>query len=310
MTTGPVKPCGSSQSAADGGGAGRLHDQLLALDERDEGARQRLLGDGEHVVDVLPHQAEGQRTRLADRDAVGHRRHVRQPDRAPLGERRRVRGRPGCLDADHAHVRTQRLDGDRDTGDQAAATRGYDDGGGVGHLLDDLEPEGALAGDDVAVVERVDEHCPGLLGELRRRGQAVLEHARREPDVGAVAAGSPLLRDRRAVGHEDGGRDAVLLRGQRDALRVVAGRGRHDAEGTLLVGEPGDPDGGAADLERAGALEVLALEVHRHPGERGEPPRLHHRCPDGDGVDQRARGLDVGKGDGGFRHDSPRLVGG
>ena len=57
--------------------------------------------------------------------------------------------------------------------------------------------------------------------------------------------------------------DAEQLRGERDALGVVAGAGRDDAARPLLVGEPGHPGVGAADLERPGALEVLALEQHR-----------------------------------------------
>jgi hypothetical protein len=52
---------------------------------------------------------------------------------------------------------------------------------------------------------------------------------------------------------------------------VVAGGRRDHAAGALLLGQPEHPHVGAADLERAGALEVLALEQHRAADDRGQP---------------------------------------
>ena len=57
------------------------------------------------------------------------------------------------------------------------------------------------------------------------------------------------------------GVDAEQRRRQRDALGVVAGRRRDHPRARLLLGQPGDAHVGAADLERPGALQVLALEV-------------------------------------------------
>ena len=132
--------------------------------------------------------------RTGDGDAVGDRRARRHLERVPRGERRRVRRGVLGLHADDAHGaaarRPRALDRARDAGDQAAAA---DAGRTIvsrsGHLLEQLEAERALAGDDVAVVERVDEHRAGALGELRGEAQRRLDGRALEHHLGAVAAG-------------------------------------------------------------------------------------------------------------------------
>jgi hypothetical protein len=57
---------------------------------------------------------------------------------------------------------------------------------------------------------------------------------------------------------------------ERDALGVVPGTGRHDATRLLGCAQPRHPHVGATDLEGAGALQVLALEVDRHPDQLGQ----------------------------------------
>ena len=138
--------------------------------------------------------------------------------------------------------------------------------------------------------------APVSSANRRAADQRLLEHVSLEDHVGAVRPGGPLLRDRRALGHEHGGLDAEQLGGQRDALGVVAGRGRDHAARPLLGGQPGDPDVAAADLERAGALEVLALEPDRPADQGGEPARLLHRGHDRDVADHLAGRLDVRQG--------------
>ena len=64
------------------------------------------------------------------------------------------------------------------------------------------------------------------------------------------------------------------LRRERHALRVVAGGCRHDAARALLGGQPRQPVVGTADLEGAGALQVLELQVA--PG----TPSRSERCCD------------------------------
>ena len=116
-----------------------------------------------------------------------------------------------------------------------------------------------------------------------------------EDHVRAVPEGGVDLGDRRPLRHEDGRLDPEQLGRQRHALRVVA-RGRRDhAVGALLVGEPGDPGVGAAHLERARALEVLALEPHLAAAAGREPAGALHGRADRDAVEQGRGFLDVGE---------------
>ena len=108
-------------------------------------------------------------------------------------------------------------------------------------------------------------------------------------DVGAVLARRLQLGQGDPDGHEDRRGDAELARGERDALGVVAGRGRDDAARLLVVGQLREAVVGAPDLVRAGALQVLALEVHGRPEQLGEEPRALHRRDAGDARDALAR---------------------
>ena len=73
------------------------------------------------------------------------------------------------LDADDADLRVQRLHIGRDAADEAAAADRHEDRVGArGELLQDLEGDRALAGDDVGVVERMDEREPALGAERHR----------------------------------------------------------------------------------------------------------------------------------------------
>ena len=108
----------------------------------------------------------------------------------PVRQRVRVRRRAGRLHADHAHVGSQRLDRQRDPGQQPAAAGRHQHGLDLGHLLEHLEPQGALAGHDVDVVEGVDQHRARLVGEPPRRRPATPRAPALEDHVGAVRRGS------------------------------------------------------------------------------------------------------------------------
>ena len=98
----------------------------------------------------------------------------------------------------------------------------------------ELERERALPRDDVRVIERRHERGAALLGDLRRDRLAVLALAVVQHDLGAECA-RPLELDLRRIGrHDDRCPHLQPARGERDGLRVIAGRVRHDA-GVALV---------------------------------------------------------------------------
>src|SRR5262245_20007440 len=74
---------------------------------------------------------------------------------------------------------------------------------------------------------------------------------------------------------------------------MVTDAGGHDAAGAFLLAEPADPHVRTADLERAGALQVLAFEMDRCLGHRGERPRHLQGSLNRDAVEQPPGRLDV-----------------
>ena len=82
-------------------------------------------------------------------------------------------------------------------GQQPAPASRHDHGRRLGRLLDDLEAERGLAGDDGGVVEGGHEEQAALGGHLLRVRDAVLERAVDEDDLGLVAARGGLLGERR-----------------------------------------------------------------------------------------------------------------
>ena len=97
----------------------------------------------------------------------------------------------------------------------------------------------------------------------------------------AVAACGVDLGARGVGVHDDGRGHPEQLRGEGDPLGVVPGGVGDDAAATLLRGELGEAVVGAAELERARALEVLALE---------EDVRARLAVGGGGGNDRRAVG--------------------
>ncbi len=127
-------------------------------------------------------------------------------------------------------------------------------------LAGDLQPHRALAGDDVGIVERVDEDRAGLVFQLSRMSIGGVETVAMQHDVAAQRADGGDLDARRGGRHDDGGGRVATRRRQGHALRVIAGRGADDPSRQFAFGHAGDLVVGAADLEREDGLQVLALQ--------------------------------------------------
>ena len=132
-------------------------------------------------------------------------------------------------------------------------------------LAQDLHADRALAGDHVRIVEGV--HESQLLLAFQGQGVVVgvgvgiaMQH---DLDVGAAARLDRVDLDRRRGGRHHDQRTAAQPAGrQRDALRMVAGRGADHAALELLGRQVGHLVVRAAQLEAEYALHVLALEIN------------------------------------------------
>ena len=116
----------------------------------------------------------------------------------------------------------------------------------------------------------MDERRALRLDERECSRERLLEVGALKLGLRAVVLRRLDLRHRRVLRHEDRRLDAGLARGPGDRLAVIAGAGRDDAGAALAPRERRDLVDGAADLERAGALQVLGLERDVAPDELRE----------------------------------------
>jgi hypothetical protein len=96
------------------------------------------------------------------------------------------------------------------------------------------------------------------------------------------------------VGHEDRRAGAAQPRGERQRLGVVARRGGADALQRPALCERRDGVEGAAELERARALQTLGLQRDTGAELRVERPRADDRRAVRDAVEAGGCAADVG----------------
>lgn len=209
------------------------------------------------------------------------------------GQRGRIAGRARRLHPDDPHIGPDRLDRHRDARRETAAADAHDDGPHLGALFEDLQPHRALPGDDVRVVEGVDEDRTGLLGVLLRGGQRLVHHMPVQPDLGPVLTGRGHLRQRRPDRHEDRRPYAEQRRRECDTLRMVSGARGDDPGRPLHRRQTRDTYVRAAQFERAGPLEVLALEVDRRTHQVGQVAAAFHGGHPGHSGEHLLRSADV-----------------
>ena len=291
-TTGGSNRCGASMIAATAATPAGSTTSFARSRHSSRARASASSRDGVHLVDVLLRTSSkvsspGSRPRCRRRSSPS----------TPAGPDARPRATAGKLAAPFACTPmtctsgAQRLHATRDPGDQPAAADADHDGADVRALLEDLEADGSLPGDDVGMVERMDQDGPGLLGVCRCAATSASSTVDPgQPDLRAVRTGRLDLRDRCAFRHEHR-RPASPSSCAASAtpwawLPALAATTPLRA---LRIGEPGDPHVGAAQLERAGALQVLALQVDRPADELGQRPGRLDRGT-ADDVARAARG--------------------
>ena len=125
-----------------------------------------------------------------------------------------------------------------------------------------LGRRGGLAGHDVGVVEGRHERAAALAREALGQALALLPQSIVVHQLRAVCARPGKLRRRGRGRHHDDAGHTVELRRERHRLRVVPGGVGHHAARADLGSERGEEVPCATELERARALEALALEEH------------------------------------------------
>ena len=241
-----------------------LGDELLLLNGGQDGRGNLVLGDRDDVVHVLLHQGEGGVAGVLDGDAVGKGMDRIQGDLMALAMALEHAGGVEGLDAVDLYRGLELLDGEGHAGNQAAAADGHDDRVHIPHLLENLQADGALTGDDLVVVKGVDKGRAGLLLGLDRGGVGVVVGAVHQDHLGPQALGGLHFADGRRIGHIDHAPRPLPGGGQRHALGMVAGAAGDDARLLLLLSQLADLIVRAPELEAAGDLEVLGLQVQLH----------------------------------------------
>ncbi len=293
------------QQRRDANRAGALDDQLGPLEEEHHRLGDLVLADQHDPVDPVADQRQRQLPGTLDGDPVGDRQGRVDRDRLARRERGRERRAGVDLDADHLNFGTLGFDRDRDSADQTAAPDGHDHARQMGNLVQQFEPEPALAGHDARVVERVHERQPALVGAFVGGGERVVDGRPDESHLRAERGGRLDLGDRRRLGHEHLAVDATGPGRVGNRLRVVPGAAGDDAVGALEIIERRDLGERAAELEGASPLQVLGLQRDVGAGPLGERLRAQHRGL-ADHADRRRGGTpDVA---GGRRCERYRLI--
>ena len=244
-----------------GQGAGGLGDGAHVVEDVAHGGGGLVGGDGDDVVEQGPAHAEGLLTDAAHSHPFGKQTHMVQGDGLPAQQGGLEAGRLLVLDADDLDPGHELLDEDGDTGRQPAAAHGHEDAVEMGVLLDELQTDGALTGNDAGVVEGGDVGQALGLGQAGGLSLGRVEVVPVEADLAAQGANGVDLDLGGDGGHDDDGAHPQQGGGAGHALGVVAGRGGDDA--ALALGRAQGAHGvvGAADLEGVDGLEVLALDL-------------------------------------------------
>ena len=262
----------------------------------DDGPLDRGVLDGYHLVDVRLGHGEREVARPHRQQPVGDAGGRLERHRAAGRQRRRHAGRAGRLDANDPRRAARLLDGGRDARQQAAAADRHVDARRIRRVLHDLAADSSLSRDDRRMVEGWDHRQPAprrfVLGPCTALGRRrpLEQHLR---TVGARAVD---LDGRGGVGHDDDGRNPARAGRAGDRLRMVPGGVRDHAAANLRGGQAGDHAGRAAVLERAGHLQVFALEQQRPTGLARD---VQQRGADDGRSNAGRRRIDIGGGDDG-----------
>lgn len=142
---------------------GAFRHGLLHLHQGQNGGGDLVFPHGDDLIHILPAQLEGQIAGALDRNAVGNGSHTAQLHRTALPDGLLHGGRALSLDADHPAGGLEVLDGIGNAADESAAADGDHHLAHIRQLLQDLQANGTLSGNDVGIVEGMGKGIAVLL---------------------------------------------------------------------------------------------------------------------------------------------------
>ncbi len=226
------------------------HGAIVFEDVLNRGA-DFVRADRDHLIDDLAREPEGFLADPAHRDAVGE-----DADAIERYARALLKRTVHCigivrLDADDPDLREEIFHVRTDAGDQPSAAHGDEDCVDLiaRALTQDLHSDRALSGDDVRIVERVDEGELAISSERERVVIGMIVVIAIEHGFPAEIDDGLHLDLRRRLRHHDRRRNASMSRSERDALRMIAGRRTNHAAPRCRLGQVRDLVIGAAELE-------------------------------------------------------------
>ena len=238
-----------------------LGHQLLVLHQGEDGRRRLVLGHGNDIVHILLAQLIGQLARGLDLNAVRKGGSRFQGLVLVLVQAAVHTGSTLGLYAVHLDLWAQSLDGKGNAGNQSAAAHRHHHSIHIRQLVEDLQANGSLPGNDLLVIVGVDKGHVVLLLQLHGLVVGFVVGAGHKADLRAQIFGVLHLHQGCAVRHTDDAADAAPGSRQRHTLRMVARRAGNDALGALLLGKLADLIISAPHLKAAGGLQVLGLKV-------------------------------------------------
>ena len=196
---------------------------MLPLEDKPDRAQHlRFLHDHD-LVHVALGQLEGELSRRRRGQPVGDGVDAFEGHDPPCLQRAVHAVGARRLGSDHLHVRPLLLQVERDAADQAAAADRHQDGVNVLEVAQQLDGDGALAGDDVGVVEGMHEGGATLFLVANGLEICVVVVAAGRHDLCTEAADRLDLELVGGLGDVDGGGDLEGRRRVGDALAVISG---------------------------------------------------------------------------------------
>jgi len=242
-----------------GDGSGWLDDQFQAFPENAHGGENFFLGDKSDFVNMLAENGKSERTE-SGAEAVSD----------GFGLRRRLdfAGGEGTVSvvgvfwfrADYANLRAHGFRGDGCAAQKAATADGRDDDVEIRKIFEQFEGCGALAGDDLGIVVRMDKDGAGFFLKGFAGGVAGGDVVLAFGDAAAVGLDGLAFDARGSAGHDDPCGNPSAAGSESNCAGMIAGGLRDHAELGFVVGERKNGIRGSAEFEGAGFLEIFALE--------------------------------------------------